>query len=146
MFDFQIGGNAVDPDASEGMANIALNRSLFAQKLTDEDPIKPEAVYDLKTVDEVFEHYKPKVKVEFDHEDGSSAEEEIRFKNVADFKSSSIVNQSPFLQSMNNQKDAYQKIIKQLKTNKVVSRVMDDADTKAAFVNALQALIKELEG
>src|SRR6478752_7648800 len=101
MFDYQVGGNAVKMDASEGMAEISMNRSLFVQKLTADDPVRPEAVYDLKTVEEVFEHFKPAVEVEFEQEDGSNKSEEIRFNSVGDFKASSMVNQSPFLQDLN---------------------------------------------
>jgi len=145
MFDYQVGGNAVKTDASEGMAEIAMNRSLFVQKLTAEDPVRPEAVYDLKTVDEVFEHFKPKVEVDFEKSDGTTISEELRFNNVGDFKSKSIINQSPFLQDVNKQKDEYQKMAKQLKTNKLVKNVIDNPETKAAFVSALNALIQELE-
>ena len=122
-----------------------MNRSLFVQKLTADDPVRPEAVYDLKTVDEVFEHFKPKVEVDFEKSDGTTTSEELRFNNVGDFKSKSIINQSPFLQDVNNQKDEYQKMAKQLKTNKLVKNVIDNPETKAAFVNALNALIQELE-
>jgi len=145
MFDYQVGGNAVKMDASEGMAEISMNRSLFVQKLTAEDPIKPQAVYDLKTVDEVFDHFKPAIEVEFEKQDGSTMEEKIEFKGIADFKASNIVNQSPFLQNLNSQKEDYQKIMKQVKTNKLVKGVLENPDTKAAFMNALQSLIQELD-
>lgn len=145
MFDYQVGGNAVKTDASEGMADIPMNRSLFVQKLTADDPIKPQAVYDLKTVDEVFEHFKPKVEVDFDKQDGSAISEEIRFNNLGDFKPSNIVSQSAYLQDLNTQKEEYQKIMKQLKTNKLVKNVIENPETKTAFMNALQSLIAELE-
>ncbi len=145
MFDYGVGGNAVKMDASEGMAEISMNRSLFVQKLTADDPIKPQAVYDLKTVDEVFEHFKPKVEVDFEKPDGTSAGEELHFNNVGDFKASSMVNQSPFLQGLNSQKDEYQKVVKQLKTNKLVKNVIENPETKQAFMAALQALIAELD-
>jgi predicted component of type VI protein secretion system len=145
MFDYQVGGNAVKTDASEGMADIPMNRSLFVQKLTADDPIKPQAVYDLKTVDEVFEHFKPKVEVDFDKQDGSAISEEIRFNNLGDFKPSNIVSQSGYLQDLNTQKEEYQKIMKQLKTNKLVKNVIENPETKTAFMNALQSLIAELE-
>ena len=145
MFDYQVGGNAVKIDASEGMADISMNRSLFVQKLTADDPIRPEAVYDLKTVEEVFEHYKPSLEVDFEAPDGSSTSEELKFRNVADFKASNMVSQSPFLKGLNSQKDEYQKIMKQLKTNKLVKNVIENPDTKASFMNALQNLIQELD-
>ena len=145
MFDYQVGGNAVKTDASEGMADIPMNRSLFVQKLTADDPIKPQAVYDLKTVDEVFEHFKPKVEVDFEKQDGSAVSEEIRFSNLGDFKPNSIIGQSGYLQELNTQKDEYQKIMKQLKTNKLVKNVVENPETKSAFMSALQSLIAELE-
>ncbi len=145
MFDYGVGGNAVKMDASEGMAEISMNRSLFVQKLTADDPIRPQAVYDLKTVDEVFEHFKPKVEVEFEKPDGSTKGEELHFNGVGDFKASSMVSQSPFLTGLNSQKDEYQKLVKQLKTNKLVKNVIENPETKQAFMAALQALIAELD-
>jgi len=145
MFDYQVGGNAVKMDAAEGMADIPMNRSLFVQKLTADDPVRPEAAYDLKTVDEVFEHFKPAVDVEFETADGSSKEEKINFRSVADFKASSVVQQSPFLQALNGEKEGYAKIMKQLKTNKLVKNVADNPETKEAFIAALQNLIQELD-
>ena len=145
MYDYQVGGNAVKTDASEGMADIPMNRSLFVQKLTADDPIKPEAVYDLKTVDEVFAHFKPKIEIDFEKQDGSSVGEELHFNGIADFKSTSVVNQSNYLQGLNSEKEDYQKLMKQLKTNKIVRNVIENPETKAAFMNALQALIQELD-
>ena len=145
MFDYQVGGNAVKIDASEGMADIPMNRSLFVQKLTSNDPVRPEAVYDLKTVEEVFEHFKPSVEVEFETADGSTKSEEINFRGVGDFKTSSMVQQSSFLQGLNSEKEESQKLMKQLKTNKLVKGVIENPEAKAAFVNALQNLIQELD-
>ena len=49
-----IGGNEVPLDANEAIAEIPQNRTLFAQKLTAEDPVKPELVEGLTTVEKVF--------------------------------------------------------------------------------------------
>jgi predicted component of type VI protein secretion system len=145
MFDYQVGGNAVKMDASEGMADISMNRSLFVQKLSADDPVRPEAVYDLKTVDEVFEHFKPAVEVEFETADGTAKNEEINFRTVADFKPNNMVQQSPFLQGLNAEKEEYAKLMKQLKTNKLVKNVIENPETKEAFMAALQNLINELD-
>lgn len=145
MFDYQLGGNAAKVDASEGIADIPMNRSMFVQKLTANDPVKPQAVYGLENVKSVFEHFKPQVKVDFEKQDGSTTSEEIRFTEVGDFKPNAMVNQSPFLQSLKSEKEDYQKLVKQLKTNKLVKNVIENPETKAAFMSALQALIAELE-
>jgi predicted component of type VI protein secretion system len=118
---------------------------LFVQKLTDDAPIKPEAVYDLKTVEEVFEHFKPSVDVDFETADGSTVQENISFKNLGDFNAKNITENSKFLKDLQLQQDQYQNIIKQLKTNKLLKSVVENPDNKNAFVDVLKALIQELE-
>lgn len=145
MFDYGVGGNEVKQNASEGMADIPLNRSLFIQKLTSDEAIKPQAVYDLKNVDEVFEHFQPNVDVEFEKADGSTINENFRFGNLGDFGTKNITEKSSFLQDLNIQQEQYQKIVKQLKTNKMMQNVLGNPDLKAAFVESLQALIQELD-
>jgi predicted component of type VI protein secretion system len=145
MYNFGVGGNEVKKDASESIADIPMNRTLFVQKLTDDAPIKPEAVYDLKTVEEVFEHFKPSVDVEFETTDGSTVQENISFKNLGDFNAKNITENSKFLKDLQLQQDQYQNIIKQLKTNKLLKSVVENPDNKNAFVDVLKALIQELE-
>lgn len=145
MFNYGIGGNEIRPDASEAIADIPKNRTLVVEKLTDEPPVKPEMVYDLKNVDEVFAHFKPKVEVELEKEDGSSTNEALSFSNLGDFGTKGITNQNQFLQDLNQKQDQYMKIIKQLKSNKSLKTILENPDTKGAFVGALLALIQEIE-
>src|SRR5687768_5783421 len=119
MFQYGIGGNEVKQQTSEALTELEQNRTLFIQKLTNDDPVKPQAVYDLKTVEEVFDHFKPEVNVEFQTEDGASANESLKFSNLGDFNAKSITQQSKFLKNLNVQQEQYQKIIKQLKNNKL---------------------------
>jgi ribosomal protein L25 (general stress protein Ctc) len=144
MFNYDLGGNSVNPDVSEAMAEIAFNKTLFVQKLTADDPIRPEVV-NLQTVDEVFNHYKPNVDVEFTKEDGSTVTENLKFNNVGSFNAKNIVNDSKYLKNVNLEHDAYLKIMKQLKTNKALKLVVENPETKEAFVNALRALASELD-
>jgi len=145
MFNYGIGGQEVKQDASEAMADLAQNRTIFVQKLTQDEPLRPEAVYDLKTVEEVFQHYKPNVNVEFESADGSTKSENLRFGNLGDFGSNNLVQQSPFLKDLSVQEEQYQKISKQLKTNKMMKLVMENPEAKQAFLQALQALFQELD-
>ncbi|MBL0104984.1 MAG: type VI secretion system contractile sheath small subunit [Bacteroidetes bacterium] len=145
MFNYGIGGNEIRQDASEAIADIPKNRTLVVEKLTDDAPVKPEMVYDLKTVEEVFSHFKPKIDVEFEKEDGSSTNETLNFTNLGDFGAKGITTQSPFLQDLNQKQDQYMKIIKQLKSNKSLKSVLENPDTKSAFINVIHALIQEIE-
>jgi predicted component of type VI protein secretion system len=145
MYNYDVGGNAVEQTASEAIADIAQNRTMFVQKLTADDPVKPEAVYNLTSTGQVFEHFKPQVSVDFESAEGTSVNEDLRFNNVGDFGVNNITKQSPFLSDLNVQQDQYQKIMKQLKTNKMMKNVLDNPETKTAFLDALQALIQELD-
>lgn len=145
MFEYDIGGNIINPDTSEAFAQISPNKTLFIQKLTSSDPVKPEIVEDLKTVDDVFNHFKPSCKIEFSKIDGSMVNENLSFTNLGDFGVKNIINQSPYLSEVNLEHDSYLKILKQLKSNKALKTVIDNPETKTAFINALKSLALELE-
>jgi hypothetical protein len=135
---------APDP-VGEGFVEISPNKTLFIQKLTKEAPIKPEIVEGLQTVEQVFEYFKPNCDVELNKEDGSTMKENFRFSGLGDFDTKNLTNQSAYLRNLNLENDAYLKIIKQLKMNKSLKNVIENPETKVAFVNALKALASELE-
>lgn len=145
MFNYGIGGTEVPKDASEGISEIPQNRTLVIEKLTDTPPVKPQMVYDLKTVDEVFAHFKPSAEVEFEKEDGSTTNEQLNFSNLGDFGTRGITAQSNHLQDLSQKQDQYLKISKQLKSNKSLKSVIENPELKAAFLNALNALIQEID-
>ena len=145
MFNYGLGGTEVKGDASEAFADIPQNKTLMIEKLTANDPVKPEIVEGLQTIDHVFNHYKPEVDVEFENEQGMPAKETMRFGGLSDFGVKGITNQSAFLNDLTNQKDQYDKFTKQIKTNKVLMGVLNNADQRSQYLNALNAMIQELE-
>jgi hypothetical protein len=142
---YGIGGNEVKLDASEAFADIPQNRTLMAEKLTKDAPVKPEIVYGLQTVEQVFENYKPNVTVDFTDADGMTKKENLSFKNLGDFGVKGITEQSEFLKDNATQKDEYLKIIKQLKSNKILKSALADPDAKAALLDTIYGLIAELK-
>lgn len=140
-----IGGNEVPLDANEAIGEIPQNRTLFAQKLTADDPVKPELVEGLTNVEKVFEHYKPEIKVDFEDANGAVRMENLRFRNLGDFGTKGITSQSDFLTGLETEKDQYQKIVRQLKSNKILKAALEDPEAKKALHDTLQLLIKELE-
>jgi hypothetical protein len=144
MFDYGIGGQEVPKEASEGFGTIPMNRTLMLEKLTADDPGKAEIVEGLKNIDEVFAKYNPQVEVEFTKEDGTFQSEKLSFANLGNFGVKGITNQSNFLKDLELKKNEYAKIIKQLKSNKVLKTVLDNPDNKAAFIQALQAMVQEI--
>lgn len=142
---YSIGGTVVENEAFEAFADIPQNRVLMAEKLTIGTPPKPEIIEGLTSIEQVFEHFKPKVELDFEDEEGASKKETLHFKNLGDFGVKGITDQSSFISDLAMKKEQYQKIIKQLKTNKQLKQALSNTETKGALINALHALIKELE-
>jgi predicted component of type VI protein secretion system len=146
MYTYGIGGQERKLDnAAEAISDIPLNRTLLVQKLTTNTPMRPVIVSDLKTPEAVFAHFKPEVAVEFDDAQGASVPEKLHFSTLGDFGKKGIINQSNFLQSLSTETDDLQKLLRQLKSNKILKTALENPETKAAFLAAVQAMMDELE-
>ena len=146
MFDYGIGGQERTPNnANEGISDIPLNRTLLMEKLTTEAPVSPEIVYDLQNISEVFDHFMPEVEVEFETAEGSPVNETLRFRSLSDFGKNSLIGQSELLTDLNTQAEIYQKIARQLKSNRIFINLLGNSEAKAAYVSAIEALIAELD-
>jgi hypothetical protein len=145
LSNYGIGGNEVKLDADEAITAIPQNRTLVAQKLTVDAPVKPELVEGITSVEKAFEHFKPEVKVNFETVDGATKVEALNFKNLGDFGIKGITSQSSFLSDLETEKDQYQKIIRQLKSNKILKAALEDPEAKTALLESLGTLINELK-
>ena len=134
-----------DVEVGESILEFPQNRTLMVEKLTQEDPTRPDIAKGLKTMDDVFDHFKPKTEVEFQDMEGVPKKETLNFNTVGDFGIKGITAQSSFLQGLQIQQDEYRKIIKQLKSNKQLRNAISDGETKQALLNSIHALLKELE-
>lgn len=146
MYNYGIGGqeNKID-NAQEAISDISLNRTLLIQKLTANPPLRPEIVEGLRTPEAVFAHYKPEVAVEFETEDGGTVPETLHFQSLGDFGKKGIVNQSSYLQSLSTETEDLQKLLRQLKSNKILKSALENPESKAAFMAAIQTMISELD-
>lgn len=142
---YGIGGNEVKTDANEAIQEIPQNRTLFVEKLTQDQAIKPEIVTGLKTIEEVFDHYKPEVEVAFEDADGVERKEGLNFKNLGDFGAKGITQQSKFLKDLDTEKEQYVKAVKQLKSNKILKAALEDPEAKQALLESIRALLTEIE-
>ena len=142
---YGIGGTEVKTDAFEAFADIPQNRVLLAEKLTKDPPVKPDIVQGLTDITSVFEHFDPKVEMEFATEEGTIRRETLHFRGLEDFGAKGITAQSPYLNELNMKQQQYHKIIRQLKTNKLLKQALANAGTKENLIQALQILIRELE-
>jgi hypothetical protein len=142
---YSIGGTVQETEAFEAFADIPQNRVLLAEKLTAHAPIKPEIVEGLTNPEQVFAHFKPNIQIDFETEAGTLRNETLEFQNLGDFGIKGITAQSSFLKELTLKKEQYQKMVKQLKTNKLLKQALSDKQTKESLINALNILIKELE-
>ncbi|WP_310557560.1 hypothetical protein [Flavobacterium sp.] len=142
---FGIGGNEVRVEGQEGITEIPGNKTLIAQKLTTKTPTRPEIVTGLKNMDEVFAHFDPKINVAFEDDKGQTVKEELAFKNIGDFSLNGMTEQSPFLGDLKTKSEQYKKMIKQLKTNKILKLALQDAEAKKSMIEALDSLINEID-
>ena len=145
MQTYGIGGTEVPMEANEAISEIAQNRTLMIEKLTADAPFKPEITGGLTSINDVFRHFSPSVDVEFLDSDGVGKEEKLSFNNLADFSIKGITVQSNFLKDLTNQKEQFLKIVKQLKSNKLLRKAIENADTKEAMLNSIYAMAKEIE-
>ena len=145
MYTYGIGGQERKLDnASEAISDIPLNRTLLVQKLTTNAPLRPQIVEGLKTPEAVFAHFKPEVAVQFEDPQGAPVSETLRFASLGDFGKKGIINQSRFLQDLASETDDLQKLLRQLKSNKILKSALENPETKVAFLAAVQAMMDEL--
>jgi predicted component of type VI protein secretion system len=114
------------------------------QKLTTNTPLRAQVVEGLKTPEAVFAHYKPEVAVEFENADGVVVPEALHFASLGDFGKKGIISQSDFLRSLAAETDDLNKLLRQLKSNKILKTALENPETKAAFLAAIQAMMDEL--
>jgi hypothetical protein len=145
MFNYGVGGNEVKVDANEAIQEIQENKTLLVSKLTTEDPVSPEIVKGLKTVDDVFKYYKPSISVDHETADGETVSEEFAFSNLGDFTPKSLVQNSAFLKNMSLEQEQYNNIIRQLRSNKVLNNILANPQAKAEFIEVLKSVASELE-
>ncbi len=142
---YEIGGNEVEKEGSEGIADIPQNRTLIVQQLTKDTPPNPELVMGLETVEDVFAHFDPKVDISFENEEGQPVKEEFGFENVGDFSVKKMTERSPYLSDLDINKDFYAGTTRQFRSNKVLARAVGRPDKKENILQVLQLLEAELE-
>lgn len=140
-----IGGNIIEEETNEGIAEIPGNRTMLINLFTADEPGIPEIVDNLKTIDDLFQYFLPNIDVEFHNEEGEPVQENFKFENVGDFSAKNMTKQSPFLNNLSSRKEFYEKVIKQLRSNKILQRVIADKDMKTAMLLILKELKSELE-
>ena len=142
---YGIGGNEVKTDAGEAILEIGQNKTLLVQKLTQDPPVKPQVVKGLTSVENVFDHYKPEIEVNFEDGEGVESKETLRFSHLGNFGKKGIIGQSEYLKNLDAEKNQYLKVVKQLKSNKILKMALEDPEAKEALLESIHSLLTELK-
>jgi hypothetical protein len=140
----QLGGVVIDEGTSEAIKLLHDNKTAIINKFTA-DSISQAPVEGIQKLQDAFDHFQPQVDVTHTTEDGGEVNETLHFTNVSAFSVKGMIEQSGFLQELKGKEDDYQTLIKRLMTNKVFQKLLADPAGKAAFVEALNAMIQELD-
>jgi hypothetical protein len=140
-----IGGDLVKEKGVEAIKDLQENRTMIIQKLTQSPPSKPQVVDGLKTIEDVFENYKPSAEVRFKDKEGTAVTEDLKFNSLADFSLNGLTENSNFLRNLNTQSEVYKLILRELKGNNRLKKALADGGGKTALVKALIAIVKEIE-
>jgi hypothetical protein len=145
MFNYDIGGQERKSEVSEGISDIPQNRTLLIEKLTDEAPLSPQIIPDMKSTSDVFAFFKPAKEVEFETADGAGRTEQLHFESLGNFGKQGITRQSAYLNELSHQCEDLQKFVRQLKSNKILRTLLENKEAKSAYLSCVNALIHEME-
>jgi len=143
LYGYRIGANVQEPDAPEGVKLVPDNKTLMALPLNDEHDEEVNPVR-LKSMKEIFAHYKPSREVVLKTADDESDELMLQFNSLKDFTKDGIVAQSQILQDLQEQETIYSRMVDVLKNNEKLRLVLANEENKGEFLELLNTLIEEL--
>lgn len=140
---------ALDEESGANVSALDTNKTLMIDQYTsDAQGEDPELFEDAKNLDDVFQHFKPNVEVDFTDEDGGSISETLYFNNIKDFEANggkgNLVANSEFLSGKKASMDSYAKVRKQIEQNKKLREILKDAGSKEELKDYLEYLLNEL--
>lgn len=143
LYGYRIGADVKEQEAATGVKLVPDNKTLLALALNDnhDDDVNPVR---LKSIREIFEHFKPSREVELKTEGGGSEELLLRFNNLTDFTKDGIIAQSQVLKDLEEKENVYSKMHDALRNNTMLQTVLSNDESKKDFLELLQTLIEEL--
>ncbi len=143
LYGHRIGANIYEKEAPQGVKLVPDNKTLMVMPFNDEHDteVKPAR---LKSMKEIFGHYKPQRELVFESVDNESEEVMLKFNSLKDFTKDGIVAQSNTLQELEEQAAIYSKFSDVLQNNETLKNILSNAENKKEFLELLETLIEEL--
>ena len=139
----------IEEDPGAKVNAIDANKTLIIDQYTSEAPVEAELFQDAKTMNDVFEHFKPSVDVEFENEEGEIIPETLHFNEMKDFDvnggKGNLVMNSPFLSEIKINADNSGKVRKQLEQNTKLRNILKDPQAREDLKAMLQSMLEEIE-
>lgn len=140
---------APDQESSAKVSLIDQNKTLMIDQFTsDAEPGNPEFVEDIQNINDAFEHFKPKVEVDFVDEEGGSVNETLKFGEIRDFEADGgkgrLVQNSQFLSGVKAKIDVNTKIRKSIEQNRKLRDILKEEGSRQELKAMLQAMLDEL--
>lgn len=142
--------HAVDEESNAKVNPIDNNKTIIIDQYNnDVVNYNPELFENPKTLQDVFEHFKPKTEVDFTDEEGGTVSETLEFKSIKDFETDggkgNLVNNSPFLSNLKMKVDVNAKIRKQIEQNVKLRSILKDSKAKEELIEMLESMLEELK-
>ncbi len=143
LYGYRIGSDVKEKEAPTGVKLVPDNKTLMAIPLNDDhdDDVTPVR---LKSVKEIFEHYKPSREVELKTEGDASEELVLKFNKLSDFSKDGIIEQSKVLQDQEEKTTIYSRMVDVLQNNGKLQTVIGNEEYKKEFLELLETLIEEI--
>jgi len=134
----------IDPEVGEDVLLVKDNKTMLFEQLTFKAPNNPQKS-ECRSLDDVFDTYKPEVDVQFEAEGGVPQKETLRFANLNGFGPVGLSKNSEFLKELGGNVEIYEKLIGILKKNKALRDALSNPETRKEVLTALKAMFLELE-
>jgi len=131
--------------AAETINEMPANRTLFVEKFTHESPVRPEIVHGLRTIQEVFAHYRPKVEVRLQTHSGMGKSEVLKFNAIEDFDIEGVIRQSKTLRQLKIRREEYMKLAHLIGADEKLRGVLKNSEAKQGLLQCIKTAIKELQ-
>lgn len=132
------------PEGGEELRDVLWNRTLIALPLSGVPQAQPEPVRELECIEDVFAHYRPHVGIAL-QQDGQTTDEQFSFNSLDDFLPGRIIARSKLLREQQEETVNYRHMQQQLVANKVLRQVLEQPESKRAFLDVLESLVAELD-
>ncbi len=140
---------APDEESSAKVSLVDQNKTLMIdQYTTDVEAGAPELVEDITSINDAFEHFKPKTEVTFTDEEGGAVEETLKFGELRDFEANGgkgrLVENSPFLSGTKMKIETNAKIRKSIEQNRKLRDILKEAGSREELKEMLQSMLDDL--